>query len=355
MKTLHAVLYILGWVVSTTSSYAQVGINTETPQAMLHVAGTVRIDSLKKITSDEMVPVYTDSSGTLYRSEHRSGEVSILMPYGETIYQGDAVSVGDGLTGYMAVSQTTNTGNVSLNSGSLIAQTFTTSPHATGIKAVSIFSTSGQVTFQITIHELVGGVPSDSSLGIATYTHTANSTGTFTFLFDPPVLVSPNKDYAFVVNFVKSGSIKFNTATSNPFSVGVRLQRDPPTSPWVSFPQEDLQFRIYETQTRAGYVYRSKRESPVLNPSITQSFFITTLPEFSDKLDNFIGFAKKDGGLGETHPITIGPLVYGCVGLVPGAGYRIGSTPGQIEIKNQTGSATCIGIALKASVFAIIR
>jgi hypothetical protein len=269
--------------------------------------------------------------------------------YGESIAAGDLVVVGDGATGYLSVEQQTSPfTSVAVPMGEWIAQSFITSPNAQGIKAVQFRAAANQTMFTVKIRKCVGGIPSGPDLGTTSYFHQANNTAIQLLLvFNPPVPVSPNTDYAFIIDWQKVGGISnlFFYSNANLYSNGMRLYSSNSGSSWISFAAQDMVCCIYETQTQNAQIYKAvtfSSTASVLDGATTHGYSTNNEDHFGtgDRLDNVIGVAAQSGVAGETKNVFIGQPCHGFSGLVSGINYYISSTPGQVSTSKPPGMIT---------------
>ncbi len=337
----------------------KVGINTETPQATLHIAGNLRIDSVGRDSLAQYAPLVIDNNGEIKKQDLDTFGIVISMKYGETISAGDIVSIGDGLAGYPVIIQPpfTSVVDVSLNQGTWCGQSFVTSTSATGIRAITIACSSGQTTFTIKLRESVSGLPVGPDLRTITHFQSPNSYGVFTFVFNPPVVVLPSHEYAFIVDFYRPVGInvRFAYTTGNPYPSGMRFQSADSGVTWTSFPTQDLQFGIFETQTIPGYLYKAKVQSGVLSP-IATTFYTSTATsyDFSDRASNILGVALTPGTKGTLGRISTGPICPVPITLSPGRSYWLTSTPGSISSGPSTYDKQ-VGVAVTTNKLLLIH
>lgn len=345
-----------------------VGISTQSsfsPTERLDVDGRVRVRSLPLISvGTQPSIVVANPSGVLgfvsldslaANSPDTTGPVNLFV-YGEDISAGSTVCVGDGLTGYPSAGHSLPVGPISISSGTWIAQTFITSGTATGIRAVRFRASISNTTFIVKIQACASGIPNGLDLGSSSYTHSGTSSGEITMIFDPPVMVLPNTQYAFIVSYSPNSSLNFFYTNTNPYSGGSRLTSTNNGSTWVSFANDDLMFLVYETQTSPGKVYNSKVVSGSLNPTVNTSYLTgsPTYYDVGDKLDNFIGVALESGVSGETKEVSLGQVCTGFVGLQPGRNYYLSSTPGQVTLTPPT-LVRKAGLALSPTKLLLLR
>ncbi len=326
-----------------------VGINIDTPQAMLHVAGTVRIDSFKSPLG-ACVPLMVDSVGNIVKTQV-SNEQTIPLVYGESISAGDLVAVGDGTTGYLSIEQRSapfTSFNVPM--GELVAQSFVTSPQALGIRAV-VFRAgiSTQVTFTMKLRRCINGLPSGLDIATASYTGQGSATSVdVTMVFDPPAQVVPNTSYVFIIDFQKVGGTSSTTnsyaysAGNNLYAGGTRLHSNTAGLTWTSYANQDMVFCLYETQTQNARVYKAisiQGVNALLDGNNNKSYASVYEDHrgVGDRLDNIIGVAAQDGGAGETRTVYVGNPCSGFSGLIPGCTYYRATTPGQVNTTGAVG------------------
>ncbi len=331
--------------LSVVAQINKVGINTETPQATLHVAGNMRIDSLSSGSITKVLG--TDSLGNLGNLSNQS-IIDLVnkaaFVYGESIQAGDLLAMGDGLTGYLTVDQQANPfSSVVTPQGEWVAQSFVTTSSALGIKSIRFRAGANLMTFTAKIRRLLGGVPSGPDLATASYYHAANNPAIQAMLvFDPPLLVLPNTQYALILDFqrVGGGSTTFFYSNANPYPDGMRLYSSNSGASWTSFPTQDMVFSVFETQTQGGRVYKTRTypTATILDGAINYGYSTGNEDHFGvgDRLDNTIGVASESGALGETKSVYVGAPCDGFTGLVSGKSYYLDSIPGRVSITKPT-------------------
>lgn len=335
MKTKNLLLVMLFFHHVNIFSQGKVGINTTDPQSSLHVGGNLRVDSIPFIDTvaiKKYFHVVSDSFGNIFKLNQKLSENAIILEYGETILTGDAVSLGDGLTGYNTISQNNNSLNISIDSGNYVAQSFITTNIATGIRAVSFYSTSGQTNFTASIRNFSGGIPTGSDLGVTSYYSAGTSIGEFTLVFNPPVSVLPNTEYAFLIRFTRPGvNVRFYYDSTDPYLPGAFLESSN-GAVWTSRNSDDLCFKVYETQTVPGKVYKSKIDPSVISPSAT-SFFTAPPNTFGsgEKEENFLGIAEESGSKDDLKKVSLGPIFSNFV-CIPGRVYYLSNIPGVLSL-----------------------
>jgi len=337
---------IITWIIvffslSVIAQTNKVGINTETPQATLHVAGTMRVDSLPNASITKVLG--TDSLGNLGVFSNQSIiDLVNKSPfiYGESIQAGDLLAMGDGLTGYLTVDQQTSPfTSLTVPQGELVGQSFVTSSTALGIKAVRFRAGANQTTFTVKIRRCMGGLPSGPDLATASYYHAANNPAIqFMLVFDPPLSVLPNTQYAFIVDFQRpgGGTTPFFYSNANLYPDGMRLYSSNSGTSWTNFPSQDMVCSIFETQTQVGRVYKSRTypTTSILDGAINYGYSTSNEDHFgfADRLDNSIGVAMESGIGGETKRVFVGTPCDGFTGLVSGKSYYLDLIPGHISI-----------------------
>ena len=354
MKTKKLLLGFFSWITCSYSGFSQgVGINTEQPQATLHVAGTVRIDTLGDDLDGVFPTVSVDSHGDLKKRQIDTTGSYIKAVYGEDILLGDAVAIGDGITGYQSIDQSINTGTITVPSSNWIAQTFLTSNSATGIRAVGISSTSAITTFRARIRDVSSGVPTGPDLGSVTYFHNNNSHGTFVFVFNPPIIVLPNHQYALIIDV--SNQVKPDYSSTNVYLGGNRLQTSDSGVTWVSYPSHDWEFQVFETQTTAGLLYKARTQSGTLTP-LAVSFFNSSTTTFGppDRMNNFVGFSRQSGLKGATGKVSVGPICINVPNTQAGRSYWLSASPGVLSSQSVS-PEKFVGLALPGSKFFIMH
>lgn len=243
METRNYFLGIFMWVATYFSVDAQnVGINTEQPQATLHVVGNLRVDSVPIDIGNQSISLAINSNNQIVKQPVDTLGEYITVIYGENINAGDAVSIGDGLTGYKTIDQTSNNAILTLPVGNWIGQTFMTTNNALALRMVGISTSGGISTLRVRIRDVSGGIPTGSDLGIASYYQNPTSHGVFYFVFSQPVPVLPNHMYALI--FDASVQVKPDYSTLNPYLYGNRLHSTDGGITWTSFTAQDLEFHI---------------------------------------------------------------------------------------------------------------
>lgn len=332
MKTKNFLLIILFFTCKYLFSQGRVGINTNDPQNVLDINGDVRVRTVNNY-NDLTTVVVLDSHNVLSKINIKDSFQSKLLSfqYGESINVGDAVSIGDGITGYNTTSQSLNSLNVSIDSGTYVAQSFVTTSSATGVRAIAFYSTSGQTNFTASIRNTSGGIPLSVDLGVTNYYQAGASIGEFTLIFDPPVPVNPNTQYVFILRFTRPGvNVRFYYDSTNPYTSGTFLQSFD-GSTWSNRVVDDLYFKIYETQTIPGRVYKSKIDNSVLSPWAT-SFFTATPNTFNsgEKYENFLGIAQESGLKDEFKKVCVGNICDNFSGII-GRMYYLSTIPGLLN------------------------
>jgi hypothetical protein len=247
--------------------------------------------------------------------------------------------------------------DANLNQGTWCGQSFVTSANAQGIRAVTVACSSGQTTFTIKLRESVNGLPIGPDLRTITHIQSPNSYGVFTFVLNPLVFVLPSHDYAFIVDFYRPVGInvRFAYTTGNPYPGGMRFQSTDSGATWTSFPTQDLQFGIFETQTIPGSLYKAKVQSGVLSPTATTFYTATaTSYDFSDRASNVLGIALTPGTKGTFGRISTGPICPVPITLSPGRSYWLTSTLGSISPSPPTYDKQ-VGIAVSANKFLLVH
>jgi hypothetical protein len=328
-------------LVTTHQTFGQgnVGIGTNNPQATLHVAGTLRIDSLPQNNSPQVLTI--TPAGIIGKMKLDSvlfpdPETSLLeLEYGEDISAGDIIAIGDGVRGYLTLDQTVNNQNLLYSAGTYVGQVFKTSEVATGIRAITCRMTSNETLFRIAIREISTGVPTGNDLGSVTYYYSQALSGIFTLVFPIPIPVQPNTLYAFYCDPVRNngGGTSYFFSTTSTYPDGTRIQSTDGGITWQMFPDQDLVFRVYETQTQSGKAYRAVAQSGVMNPWAT-SFLLSGSTTFgsSDRTNNVIGFAVTSGIKGSIGTVAISSIYESPTPVfTPGATYWLSSTPGMVS------------------------
>lgn len=271
MKSFVITFMFLTIFLSRTQSQG-VGINTDSITATLDVNGTLRVRNLSDTMDSPRYIITANDSGHLFRFPYDSitqGTVPPPSPImttfisGDTITAGDLVAVGDGVSGIATVSGFSSTLPVSLsmNSTNWFAQTFTTTPKTTGIKMVelSFYILGGSANFSCSIRNTSSGIPTGSDINnqIATLSTVASSgsSGAARFVFNPPIIVSPNTTYAIII---RSGTTQqINRAQSNSFLGGTMLSSSSSGSTWIPQSLYDLWFKVYETISSSSRAFRT--------------------------------------------------------------------------------------------------
>lgn len=260
------------------------------------------------------------------------------LTYGEAISAGDAVAIGDGLTGYRTINQSISNLNISQPIGTWLAQTFKTSSDALGIRAVRLRLSAAEANFFVSIRNVVGGVPGPVVLGSESFSYTGSSFSDLEMVFDPPIAVTSNTTYAMVVYVTGSTSDFIGTriSSSDSYLDGYRLESFDAGSTWTALSQ-DMKFEIFETQTISGRIYKTKADylypgNDLMRPYAQSLFGVNSNADGTgDRLDNFLGVALESGSIGEVKSVAIGPVVDGFIGLNPGQVYYLGVIPGTLS------------------------
>lgn len=324
---------------------AGVGINIDTPQATLHVHGTLRIDSLvafDSLNNPTIWNVVCDSAGNFFKT------VPIVIPdptetiqefeYGETVSAGTLVSVGDGKSAYMRCSgDGAFVQNESTSQSRWVAQGFSSSVGLVGIRAVNIKIpiTSSQNTIIFSVCPVQNGVPSMAQAvsRTETFTSTSTSTGWSLFVFDPP-LYAPSGSPCFLVVRAYGG---MNTS-KNLRSVGesisgtMMISNDAGVS-WSSIIGRDLEVQIFEARHWPGKVYGAHSVWMVesLKPdqgTVLATSGVSIVKDFYDRAHNVIGVSLESGNAGDIKKVSLGPVVTVSQTLIPGVRYFLADNPG---------------------------
>lgn len=333
-------LLVGGYLIHSTLIYAQqgnVGINTINPQATLHIAGNVRIDSLPAISSEKIL--VANSTGDVGFIDKDSlfpdmEKEDLDFEYGEDISSGDIVAIGDGISGYLTIDQAVSNTNTSFPVTTFFGQIFKTSSVATGIRAVACRVTSSETTFTVRLRKVQSGAPVGLDLGAVSYYYQSPGNGLFTFVFNPPISVNPNEMYVFYVQAVKSSGLPSNYyhSTANVYLDGDYVQTNDNGITWQSNQNQDLVFRIYETQTQQGKLYRAVAKNGALSQFAT-SFLISGSTTFAnaDKTTSVVGFAKDSGVKGSVGSVAVGGMYHAPNSVfTAGVHYWLGTTAGTI-------------------------
>lgn len=347
------ILLIMSFFITYLGISQNVGIGTNNPQEKLEVNGKLKIDNIP-ISSATQFILTTDSMGVISKTFKDS--IGLLSPlidstdrvffsiYGELITQGDLVSVGDGRTSYLSVSATSPLQNVTPETTSrtkLLGQKFKTSPMAIGIGAVVIDARSLNNTTMIytaTLRDDNNGLPGSTVLGNTTLVHSSSGSSIATTIlsFNPPIYVLPNTFYHLVLTSYDSLS---NTSSSlDVFNIDCIPNGYLETSinsggTWAINSSRDCFIRIYEIQTLAGRVYRSKIYDPntVMSPNQVSTFNASPYSNFTDKGNAVLGIAKESGVAGETKKVIISGVADIPAGnLSIGTYYSVGWSAGQL-------------------------
>lgn len=342
MKTKNFLFLTLFFYSTHLFSQGRVGINTNDPQASLHVTGNVRIDSipfLDTVVIKKYYPLFSDSLGNILKLNDRSPNGVSILEYGEVINSGDVVVIGDGLTSYRFANQdASGLSNVTVPMGNLICQTFTTSSDVLKIRSILFRSSMAQTTFTLSLKACTAGIPAGPDLGVAVFSHTATYTNIQMMLVFPiPIPVQPNTQYAFIIDFVKPGtpSANFYCSNSDLYTGGMRLQSVDNGLTWTSFPSSDLFFSSFEVQTEPGKVYKTKLglENETIDAGIVNGYMLynDTHINKGDKIDNFYGVALESGIKGDQKQVAGGYVCNGFNNLITGLVYYLDGIPGKLS------------------------
>ena len=345
-------------VMAQSAGVGRIGINTNTPQATLHVHGRVRIDTLPDavtnsatgssiniMTADSVGNAGQMSLGALSALVADSGDHPVLLPYDDAIAAGDMVCVGDGKSAYMSCSgDGAFSANESVDNVRWVAQGFRSTPVAKSIRAVQINLpiTSGATHhFNFLLRPAVGGVPGPTNVAadFETFVGAATVTGWSLFVFDPPLPVTPSTDYYLIIQAYTGTSTSRNVRTvANSIMTGTLAITTNAGSTWTTYPTRDVEVQIYEVRSVPGKVYRAQSVmiSETLRPdqgTILATSGLSATKDRYDKAHGFIGVAKESGSAGNVKKVSLGPLVTKAQSpkLVPGIEYILdAATPGRL-------------------------
>lgn len=322
-----------------------VGINVDTPQATLHVQGTLRVDSVSILDTSDTLPKWTlvcDSLGNFFKT------VPIVIPdpaetiqefeYGETVSAGTLVSVGDGKSAYMRCSgDGTFVQNESTNQSRWVAQGFSSSVGLVGIRAVNIKLpiTSGQNTIIFSLCPAQNGVPSMAQAvsRTETFTSTSTSTGWSLFVFDPPLYVPSGAPCFLVVRAYGGTNTSKNLRTVGESISGTMMISNDAGVTWSSVTGRDLEVQIFESRHWPGKVYGAHSVWMVESLKPDQGTVLATsgasiVKDFYDRAHNVIGVALESGNAGDVKKVSLGPVVTVPQTLIPGTRYFLSDNPG---------------------------
>ncbi len=336
----------------------RIGINTNAPQATLHVHGRVRIDTLPDaaanttaavsvniMTADSVGNAGQMSLGALSVLIADSGDHPVLLPYDDAIAAGDVVCLGDGKSAYMSCNgDGAFSANESVDNVRWVAQGFRSTPVAKSIRAVQVNLpiTSGATHhFNFLLRPAVGGIPgpTNAAADFETFVGAATVTGWSLFVFDPPLPVMPNTDYYLVIQaYTGTNTSRTVRTVANSIMTGTLAVTANAGSTWATYPARDVEMQIYEVRSLPGKVYRAQSVmiSETLRPdqgTILATSGLSATKDRYDKAHGFIGVAKESGSAGNVKKVSLGPLVTKAQSpkLVPGIEYVLdAATPGRV-------------------------
>lgn len=292
------------------------------------LAGDILTDSI-------VVVVYNGTNFRLISGDGNRNNIHTFLA-GETIAANEAVSVSAGSIEVLEATFGAADGTYDIPSTSdWIAQTFLTSADAVSIPKVTVVlrnnSGAGTPEFRIAIYETAAGKPTGSALGSQTQTVPPSTTATYTITFPTPVAVSPSTTYAIVVSvnvFGLDPQIRYVTAGG--YANGAVYYSADSGATWGAAQVEDLDFDVYEIQTKEGYVYLSNATN-------------------NDELaNNFVGFCINAANAEDNAYVVIGGVKDGFSALTTGDKYYLSDTAG--EIANAAGTQSRpIGIAISST------
>ncbi len=347
MKTKMYSMMCAGLVFLCQQSKSQnVGINIDTPQAVLHVHGTFRADSLGVADTFARWQVVCDSAGNFFKKPvsvfpEYSDETVQEFEYGRDITAGDLVSVGDGRSGYMRCNgDGAFVQNESTSPTRFIAQGFSTIAGLVGIRAVNIKVpiTSGQNTVIFSVCPAINGLPNMSQAVSRTETFTGgSSTGWSLFIFDPPLYAPENAPCFLVVRAYGGTSTTKNLRTVSESITGNLVISNDAGVTWSTIANRDLEVQIYEARHGAGKAYPAQSVWKVETLRPDQATVLATsgtviYRDLYDVAHNVIGVALESGTKGSTRKISLGPVVTVNQTLVPGMRYFLTDNPGVLGL-----------------------
>lgn len=370
--------------------YSQnVGINTNTPDnsAALDVYSIDKGFLPPRMTSVQRMSIHQPATGLMVYDtdtecpyvfngvwqnlcntvpDTTDGQI-IDMTYGENINVGDAVVVGDGMSGYLSVEQYVPSGsNITYNDTSWIGQVFVTSFRVKSIKAVRFRNSTPNSPIVISIRETSLGLPIGNDISTVSFNTPTNVSHVATVAFPIPVVVMPNTEYAFVIRSDSANYVYPNNFivgnSSNPYTQGTVVTSIDSGITWTTIPCSDLWFSVFEVVTEQGMLYKTDPqylEQEVLSPGV-QSYYIPTSSPNSptsyvgsgDLFDNFIGYALESGTAGETKKVQISGACSVFSGIQPGRIYYMDNTPGSISLTPGTQSRR-IGLGIDSTTILI--
>ncbi len=348
MKTCMMTPIALLLSMVTLQGIAQVGINIDTPQATLHIHGTLRSDSLALVdTADAPVVwnVVCDSAGNFFKKPTLATSAPILpeetlmeFEYGETLPPGVLVAVGDGKSAYMRCNgDGAFIQNESTNQSRWIAQGFLSSVGLVGIRAVNIRMpiTTGTNTIIFSVCPAQGNVPhmAQAISRTETFASTSTSTGWSLFVFDPPLYVPSATQCFLVVRAYGGTNTSKNLRTVGESISGTMMISSDAGVTWSSTSGRDLEVQIFEARHWSGKIYAAHTVwiGESLRPD--QGTILATtgtgyVKDFYDRAHNVIGVTRESGVSGQLKKVSVGPVVTVSQSLITGTRYFLSDSPG---------------------------
>jgi hypothetical protein len=216
-----------------------------------------------------------------------------------------------------------------------LAQQFVTSEKAVGIKAVELVrqSMNSSVQFlQIACLDYQDRI--DSVIAFTSAYDSRSVTASRIFMFADPINVYSSTKYAFILYANDDCRIYYNP--TNPYSLGEAQTSVDSGQSWTSL-GGDVAFRIYESRTKAGYVFKTDDsfvQDDVIKPNESGDCVwpCDGVKGSGDLFSKFIGFTLDSGVPGDTGTVQIMGIHDSLSNLRPGATYYLSNDRGTIAV-----------------------
>lgn len=309
IKTLGGLVQDSNGLSITTTTLSNAGVASTTA-----TNGTIPLaDGSGKIADGWLS---TKAQNTLYKS----------FTAGEDVVAGNAVSLGTG-NEILADSITNDSTQINQTAFQYRSMLFTTSAKIINLRSVAIKCDSndgsGNHTVTLSIRAVSGGLPTGADLGSKS-TQFTNAAAYKTLTFASPITLSANTTYAIVVT---SGQTLWWYGND---SSGSGVGSSTNGTSWSAVANQYRSYKIYETQTVAGRVYKS-------DASLSDEY-----------ANNFIGFSEETITAGNSVVVDVGGVTASQTGLTTGSTYYLSDTSGAIATSAGSQSRK-VGLALSAT------
>ena len=345
----------------------------------LEIVGSLRVDSLQQLVSSSKFVVVDSATGKLgilsrdslksqlgVSQAGESGASIVSLVSGDTISAGNAVVIGDGVTGILTDSFNFHNQYDSsiprfITRSKWLGQTFVTKPATVAIKSVflSIFYPqiqSGTANVAVSIRSVSNGLPVGLDLNNqfvidSDWVFPTNGFVDLFIIFDPPIAVSGNHSYAIIVRSRSLDSLSFRVSQNNNPTSHLIMSNDSGAT-WSSQGPFRWSFKLFESQSKSGLVYRSNASffgTACIGWNATHScignVYQAPCCEMGscDLLNNIIGIATTNALPGQLVPVQVNGITRLVSGFAAGSMLYPSTIPGQLT-KNPITNQKSIGI-----------